>query len=374
MGKVDRDAFVFGDEIDAVVQRRQHAQAKQVELHQTDCRTIIFVPLQHTTVFHACPFDGNHIGQRPIAHDHATGVDAHVPGKILDLLRQMDYLGRNAVHCGGIGQTTPVPHLFTPRILLPLREPQRLGHVAHRHPAAVGDGIGDLSSLVSAMFGVDVLDDFFSAVGFDVDIDIGFTVTRFGHETFEQQAFSHRIDAGDTQRVTDRRVDCGSSSLTQDIVGTTEASDVVNNQKIPWKALPGNDIQLFFYLDVCLLSPGARAVASRSTFDRQLPQKTGLGMSVFHIERRQLRGNEFQIEGAGLPQLGGRRHHLRTVRKQPRHLVPGTQMRPSHRIQPARHIIKALACPHRRHRHGQTPALRCSEMCCRGGDDTDTES
>ena len=63
--------------------------------------------------------------------------------------------------------------LLAPRVLLPLRETQGAGHVAHGDPRTVGDHVGDLSRIVAAVLVVDVLDDLFPLIGLDVDVDIG---------------------------------------------------------------------------------------------------------------------------------------------------------------------------------------------------------
>ena len=91
LGQVDLDALVLGDQVDGVVQRREHAEPEQVELHQTDCRTVIFVPLQHTAVLHPRPLHRADVGDRPVADHHAAGVDAHVPGQVVDLHGQVDH-------------------------------------------------------------------------------------------------------------------------------------------------------------------------------------------------------------------------------------------------------------------------------------------
>ncbi|SKY10424.1 Uncharacterised protein [Mycobacteroides abscessus subsp. abscessus] len=374
MSQVDIDALVLANQIDAIVQRRKHAKPEKIELHQTHCRTIVFVPLQHTAVFHARPFDGHHIGQRPIADDHATGVDAHVTRKILDLPRQLNHLRRDTVNRRGIGQATPVAHLFTPGILLPLREPQRLGHVPHGHATTVCDHVGHLSRILTAILVVDVLDGLFPFVRFDIDIDIRRPVTGRRQEPFEQQTIVHRVHIGDPERIADRRVGGRTTALTQDIAAATELRDVMHHQEIARKIQLRNDFQLTLDLGIGLLRTRPGTVSARGTLKGQMPQPTVLGVAGRDVERRQLWGNEPQIEGALLPQLGGRRHHLRIVRKQSRHLITGTQMSPAHRIQPARGVIKALTRPHRRHRHGQAPALGRREMCCRGGDNADTEA
>ncbi len=92
LGQVDLDALVLGDQVDGVVQRREHAEPEHVELHQTDCRAIVLVPLQDAAVGHPRPLHRADVGDRPVADHHAAGMDAHVPRQILDLQRQLDHL------------------------------------------------------------------------------------------------------------------------------------------------------------------------------------------------------------------------------------------------------------------------------------------
>src|SRR6201995_5517832 len=173
-GQVDLDAFVLCHQVNGVVQRRKHTEPEQVEFHQTDCRAIIFVPLQHTAVLHTCPLDRTDVGDRPIADHHAAGVDAHVPRQVLDLLNHLAHLLGNVFDVRWA--STPVADLFAPRILLPLRETQGTSHVAHRDPGPVGDHVGDLSRIVTAVFVVDVLDGLFALIRLDVDVDVGWAV------------------------------------------------------------------------------------------------------------------------------------------------------------------------------------------------------
>lgn len=79
---------MLGQQVDGVVQRRQHPEAEQVELDQTDCGTVVFVPLQDAAVLHAGPFGGTYVGDGPVADHHAAGVDAQMPGHAEDLTRQ----------------------------------------------------------------------------------------------------------------------------------------------------------------------------------------------------------------------------------------------------------------------------------------------
>ena len=250
LGQVDLDAFVFGDQVDGVVQRREHTQPEQVEFHQTDCRAVVFVPLQDTAVFHARPFHRADIGDRAVADHHAAGVDAHVPGQVLDLGGQVDYLLGDVLDIRR--PRVPVSDLLAPRILLSLRESQGAGHVAHRDPPAVGDHIGDLSGVVTAVLVIDVLDDLFALIRLDVDVDIGWPVAGRRQETLEQQLVGHRIDRGDAEGITDCGVGRRSPALAQNVVLPAESGDVVDHQEIAWKRQLRNDFQLVLDLGIRL--------------------------------------------------------------------------------------------------------------------------
>ncbi len=96
--------------------------------------------------------------------------------QIPNLIRQVDYLWRDVLDVGRVGRSVPVADLLAPRVLLTLREAEGAGHVAHRDPAPVSDDIGDLGSVVAAVFVVDILNDLFALVRLDVHIDVGWPI------------------------------------------------------------------------------------------------------------------------------------------------------------------------------------------------------
>ena len=213
LGQIHLDALVLGHQVDDVVQRREHAQPEQVELHQTYCRAVVFVPLQHTAVLHPRPFHRAHVGDRAVADHHAAGVDAHVPRQVGDLHGQVDHRFGDVLDVRRVGQVAPLADLLAPGVLLTLGEAQRAGHVAHRAAAAVGDDVGDLGGVVAAVAVVDVLDGLLAQVRFDVDVDIRWPVPRRGQEPLEQQLVGDRVDVGDAERVADRRIGRRSPAL-----------------------------------------------------------------------------------------------------------------------------------------------------------------
>ena len=61
---------------------------------------------------------------------------------------------------------------------------------------------------------VDVLDDLFASLVFEIDIDIGGLVPLARDEPFEEQIVAARIDAGDPQTKADGRIGCRPTTLT----------------------------------------------------------------------------------------------------------------------------------------------------------------
>ncbi len=364
---------MLGDQVDDVVQRREHAEPKQVELHQTDCRAVVFVPLQDAAVLHSGPLHRAHVGDRPIADHHAAGMDAHVPRQVVDLHGQVDHRFRDVLDVRGVGQPVPPADLLAPRVLLPLREPQRAGHVAHRAAAAVGDHVGDLCGVVTAVTLVDVLNRVLAQVGFDVDVDVRRPVARRGQEPLEQQLVGDRVDVGDAERVADRRVGRRAATLGQDVVVPAEPGDVVHHQEVARKGQLLNDFQLMLDLRVRPWRPLRRTVAVAGALHDQIPQPAVLGVPVRDVERRQLRGDQRQPERALLAEVGRGRHHLGAMCEQPRHLLPRPQVRTAQRRKETGRLVHRVAGPDGAHRHGQLTPRRFGEVGGGGRDETQPE-
>ena len=83
--EVVADAVRGLDELEAVLQCREHPEPEQVELHQPDRGAVVLVPLQHGAAGHPAPLDRAHLDDRPVAHHHAAGMDAEMPRRVLQL-------------------------------------------------------------------------------------------------------------------------------------------------------------------------------------------------------------------------------------------------------------------------------------------------
>ena len=80
---------VGADGVDRPVDRLEHPETEEIELHEADGRAVVLVPLEHRPVLHAGPLD------RTVADNHAAGMDAEVAGKALQLGRHRQHPGRD---------------------------------------------------------------------------------------------------------------------------------------------------------------------------------------------------------------------------------------------------------------------------------------
>ena len=231
-------------------------------------------------------------------------------GRFVICMRQVDHRFGNILDVGRIGQVAPLADLLAPGVLLALREPQRAGHVAHRAAAAVGDDVGDLGGVVTAVAVVDVLDGLLPQVRFDVDVDVGRPVAGRRQEPLEQQLVGDRVDGGDAEGVADRRVGRRSPALAQDVVLPAEPGDVVHHQEVARELQLRNDFQLVLDLGVGPRRPLRRSVPVAGARHHQVPQPAVLGVPVRDVERWQLRSDERQPERALLAEFGRGRHDL----------------------------------------------------------------
>ena len=225
-----------------------------------------------------------HVGDRAIADHHATGVNAHMSGKVLDLVRQVDHRLRD------------VFGLLAPGILLTLGEAQCPGHIPDRTAPAVGDDVGDLGGIVTAIAGVDVLDDLFTQIRLDIDVNIGRPVAGRRQKPFEEKAIGHRVDGGDAERIADRRVGRRSTALTQNIATAAEPGDVMHHQEVAGKVESGDDVEFPFDLRVGHRRAGPRPVPIGRSDHDQLAQPAVLGVILGGLEGREFRGDQRQFK------------------------------------------------------------------------------
>ncbi len=79
---------------------------------------------------------------------------------------------------------------------------------------------------------IDILDDFLSALMFEINIDIGRFLALPGNEAGEKQVMLHRINRGNAKQVTNHAIGGAAAALAEDIFGPRIVDNVMDRQKI----------------------------------------------------------------------------------------------------------------------------------------------
>ena len=77
------------NQIEALADRREHAQAEAIDFEDAQLVEIVFVPLDDGATLHRGVFDRRQLAQRPLGHDHAADVLRQMPRKADQLRHQM---------------------------------------------------------------------------------------------------------------------------------------------------------------------------------------------------------------------------------------------------------------------------------------------
>ena len=398
-GEVDLVPVGRPHEVDAVVQRLEHAEAQQVELHETDRGAVVLVPLEHGAQRHRgvvtgpgarvdrgavgagqavthrgaalepAPLDRAHLDDGPVADDHAPRVDAQVPRRPLDLAGQRQHgLGdvvavRPLTELGGRGRHgRPHVHLLRPGVLLARRVAERLGHVAHGRAGPVADDVGHLGRVLAPVAAVHVLDGLFPPPALYVDVDVGGAVALGRQEPLEQQVERHRVGVGDAEGVADRRVGRAAPALAVDLGPLAELDDVPHHEEVAGEPQRLDDGEL-----VVDLGPGLAVAVAVAVGGGAAPGAVTAGAALLHQaaqvahlvepvgarERRQLGRHQRQVERACTPQLGRQLDRPRPPGEAAGLLVARAQVGATASRQPAGQVVEAAPGPHRGHGGGE---------------------
>ena len=90
--EIGRRALTSGDQLDALLHQRQHAERQEVDLDEARVVAGILVPLAHHPVFHRGALERHDLDQGPARDDHPAHVLGDVAGQSGDLLRQLAQL------------------------------------------------------------------------------------------------------------------------------------------------------------------------------------------------------------------------------------------------------------------------------------------
>ena len=150
--QVDLDALVRAHQRDGLLERRQHAEAEQVDLDEAQIGAVVLVPLDDGAARHRGGLERHDVVEPAGGDHHAAGVLAEMPRQPLQLLHQLDQQ-RDARRrrdrrrrCAAApparrgGRDQPCARSsFASRSTCCERQPERLAHLAHGAARAVAD-------------------------------------------------------------------------------------------------------------------------------------------------------------------------------------------------------------------------------------------
>ena len=216
--EVDRLAVDLGDLLDAVLDRREHPEAEQVDLEEAGVGARVLVPLADLAAGHRRRLDGDELDERPRGDHHPAGVLRDVARQACDLARQLreGAPARREQPPFGLGQQGElvgdllrVPAVRDAREPLQLgeREPERLADVADRAARPVGREAGDERRVLAAVALGDADDQLLADVAREVEVDVGHRHQLAVEEAAEREVLRDRVDVREAGQVADDRAD-----------------------------------------------------------------------------------------------------------------------------------------------------------------------
>ena len=334
--EVDVDPFVRADERDHFLDRREHAEAEEIDFDDAEVRAVVFVPLDDDAAGHRRRLERHDFVEPSFGHDHAAGVLPEVPRQILDLHLQAHevlhaQIGRDRSRRlrapRGIVSTRSrispkfqVPSGLRELVGLLEREAERLADFARRGAVAIRDHVRGHRRAVHAVRFVDVLDDALALIARgQIEVDVRPLAALLGQESLEQQLHLHRIDGGDAERVADRAVRRGAAALHENLLALAELDDVPDDEEVAGQVELLDHVQLF--LDLRLRF--ARSAAGSASWRRSRRSCAGttspispsrqriVGKAVAEVGEREVeRVGELPRAVERLGEIGEERGHL----------------------------------------------------------------
>lgn len=378
------------DHTQRLVDRAQHAKAEQIELHEPHRRAVVLVPLQHGALLHARVLDRADLADGALGEHHPARVDAEMPGRPLERVREPQYRLRDRgvwrVRVGRRGRAWPpagalagvrrgilglsprssarllggervvVADAARPRALLGDAVAERLRGVPDRRLRAVGDDVRDLGRVAPAVLLVDVLDHLLAPLGVEVDVNVWLLLAQARKETLERETVEDRIDRGDLQQVTDRRVRRGPPALAEDPACARLPHNVVHDEEV------AGEIELLDHVELAFdaLAPRgvegvpARAVSLGCALPHELPQPAHLRVPLREVEFRQPRGRLPERERELARERHGPRDGIGVAGEVPEHGLGASEVRRAGGGEMRIELGEAAPRPHRGHRLGGT--------------------
>jgi hypothetical protein len=212
-------------QVEALADAGEHAEREHVDLEQAHLFEVVLVPLDDRALGHRGIFDRHEFVQRRFRDDEAADVLREMARETAQLGGKREQMPQRAA---GRIETAFAQARFERLAAADTREQagqhvelvvgnaERAADVAHGALAAVADhGRGERGAF-AAVLAEHVLDDFFAAFVFEVDVDVGRFVALLRQEAFEQQVAVFRRDRGDAEAVADRGIRGRTAALAED--------------------------------------------------------------------------------------------------------------------------------------------------------------
>ncbi|RMT87764.1 hypothetical protein ALP39_200243 [Pseudomonas marginalis pv. marginalis] len=244
-------------QIEAAADRTEHAQGEDIHLEQAHGIQIVLVPLNDGALGHGRVFHRHQGVQRVFGNHETAGVLGQVPGKADQLPGEREHPAQDrAVRVEaaftqafqGRRIVTPAPAAVGQGVDLVRRQPEGLGHITHRAGGVVAADHRRQRCAGAAVALEHVLQHFFAAFVFEVHVDIRRLVALPGQEALEQRIHQARVDLGDAQGKTHRRVGRRATALAQDRAAAGETHNVMHREEVAFVAQLADQFQ--FVIDL----------------------------------------------------------------------------------------------------------------------------
>ena len=164
--EIHLDPLVRADHRDRLLDRREHAEAEQIHLHDAEVRAVVLVPLHDDAARHGRRLERHDLVEPARRDDDAARVLAEMARQVLDLEQEAQEVARAPLLrieprrgelalqlLGRIADLAEVPaaELLRERVHLLGRVAEGLGDLARRGAVAVGDDVGGHAGAVRAV-------------------------------------------------------------------------------------------------------------------------------------------------------------------------------------------------------------------------------
>ncbi len=206
-------------------------------------------------------------------------------------------IGADDTHSRCAGQRLTRIVLIRDGIHLCERQSYRFADVANRRARMIRHDLGSHCSVRAPVTIVNVLEDLLAILMGEINVDIGNLLPPFGHEPFEEQFHSDRIDGRNAERVTDRAIRRRTAALAKHAHLICRAHDVPHDQKVAGQIHLCDHAEFVFQLPLDVRGE-RRTVPLGRTAIHQFAQVALPRIPFGHGEKRELSGQTIQTKRA----------------------------------------------------------------------------